>query len=52
MGVIPPFGPDGLLPPGDYEVSFDELRQSPLVLGPSDSDENVSWDAPWRWCGI
>jgi hypothetical protein len=24
--VIPPFQPDGLLPPGDYEVSFKELR--------------------------
>jgi len=24
MAIIPPFEPDGLLPPGDYEVSFDE----------------------------
>ena len=28
MGPIPAFEADGLLPPGDYEVSFDELRQS------------------------
>jgi hypothetical protein len=48
VGVIPPFGPDGLLPPGDYEVSFDELRQSPLVLGPPDPAEHTAWDAPWR----
>ncbi len=48
MGVIPPFEPDGLLPPGDYEVSFDELRESPLVLGPHDPTEYPSWDRPWR----
>jgi hypothetical protein len=48
MAVIPPFGPDGLLPPGDYEVSFDELRRSPLVLGPGDPREGTPWDTPWR----
>jgi hypothetical protein len=26
------FDADGPLPPGDYEVSFDELRQSVLVV--------------------
>jgi hypothetical protein len=31
MATIPPFDQDGLLPPGDYEVSLDELRQSILV---------------------
>ena len=36
MAVIPPFDSDGLLPPDDYEVSFDELRRSPLVLGLAD----------------
>jgi hypothetical protein len=34
MALIPPFGRDGLLPPGDYEVTFPELRSSNLVLGP------------------
>ena len=48
MAVIPPFGPDGLLPPGDYEVSFDEVLQSLLVQGPRDRNEHPSWDAPWR----
>ena len=33
MSAFPPFDSDGLLPPGDYEVSFDELRNSALVLG-------------------
>lgn len=48
MAVIPPFEPDGLLPPGDYEVSFGELRQSVLVLGPGDPKDCPSWDARWR----
>src|SRR6202167_1940311 len=48
MAVIPPFDSDGLLPPGDYEVSFDELRRSPLVLGPHEPEEHPSWDRPWR----
>ena len=33
MTMIPDFDVDGLLPPGDYEVSFEELRASSLVLG-------------------
>jgi hypothetical protein len=48
MAVIPSFEPDGLLPPGDYEVSFDELRHSVLVLGPGDPKDYPSWDALWR----
>ncbi|MGA3078034.1 MAG: hypothetical protein ABSG56_30700 [Bryobacteraceae bacterium] len=46
MATIPPYGPDGLLPPGDYEVSFEDLRQSLLVRGPGDRNEHPSWDAP------
>lgn len=48
MALIPSFGPDGLLPPGDCEVSFEDLRQSLLVLGPNDSKEYPSWDTFWR----
>jgi uncharacterized protein DUF6932 len=48
MSVIPPFDSDGLLPAGDYEVPFDELRRSPLVLGPHDPNENPAWDRHWR----
>lgn len=48
MAGIPTFEQDGLLPPGDYEVSFQELRQSVLVLGPGDPKDCPSWDAPWR----
>ena len=48
MAVIPPFEPDGRLPPGDYEVSFADLRQSVLVLGPGEPKDYPAWDAPWR----
>ena len=46
MLAIPPFDADGLLPPGDYEVTFDELRASTLANGPG--DERMSWDKDWR----
>ena len=48
MVVIPPSDSDGLLPPADYEVSFDELRRSVLVVGPDQPSEHSSWNAPWR----
>ena len=43
--TIPNFQ-DGLLPVGDYEVTFKELRQSVLVDGCGDLRNN--WDAAWR----
>jgi hypothetical protein len=48
MATIPDFQKDGLLPPGDYEVSFAELRGSVLVAGPGDLKRYPNWDAPWR----
>ncbi len=48
MAVIPPFEADGLLPPGDYEVSFDELCQSILVVGPGGASRSPTWDFEWR----
>ena len=47
MPVIPDFESDGLLPTGDYEVSFSELRESVLALGPR-TEEYSSWDSAWR----
>jgi hypothetical protein len=44
--VLPPFDDFGLLPPGDYPLTLDELKQSTLVTGPADSHE--PWDAEWR----
>lgn len=43
--MIPPFESDGLLPPGDYEVSFAEPRQSALGLGNSNTGATGTWDA-------
>ncbi len=48
MASIPVFEPDGLLPSGDYEVSFEELRESILVLGPDDSANYPNWDRAGR----
>ena len=48
MTLIPPFEADGLLPPGDYEVSFDELRQSVLVAGMAGAALSPTWDSDWR----
>ncbi len=42
---LPGFTPQGLLPPGDYVMTFEELSQSLLVRGPEDGS---AWDRPWR----
>ncbi len=49
MGKLPEFNDDGLLPPGDYELTFDELRNSKLVQGPKQSSNNTNWDEEWRF---
>jgi hypothetical protein len=36
----------GLLPPGDYELTFPEIRRSMLVQGPADAPK--TWDKEWR----
>lgn len=40
------FDSRGVLPPGDYEASFGDLRRSLLVSGPS--TPIPGWDAHWR----
>lgn len=45
---LPPFDDDGLLPPGDYEMSFAELRRSALVVGTEEPGDGAAWDAKWR----
>ena len=40
------FSEDGLLPPGDYELTLDEIRASILVRGPRPI--LPVWDAGWR----
>jgi hypothetical protein len=44
--MLPGFNSDGLLPPGDYEMTFSELRSSILVAGPGASYPD--WDMDWR----
>ncbi len=48
MSKLPPFTPDGVLPPGDYLLTLDELRTSMLVLGPGEPRQCPTWDASWR----
>src|SRR3954468_20900540 len=40
------FTADGLLPPGDYPLTVDELAGSMLVAGPA--SRSLTWDADWR----
>ena len=46
MRPLPPFDHDGLLPPGEYELDFQGLRESFLVAGAGGKSQ--TWDAPWR----
>ena len=45
--TIPDVDENGLLPAGDYEVTFDQLRESTLVKGPTDGT-CPDWDSSWR----
>ena len=40
------FTPEGVLEPGDYEMTLAELKQSMLVVGPGPAYSN--WDRAWR----
>jgi len=46
VSLIPPFTRTGVLPPGDYAVTFTELRASILVRGPQ--NRRGAWDEDWR----
>ena len=46
MTTLPDFNADGMLPPGDYELTLEELRASRLVVGPGERAPH--WDAAWR----
>jgi len=49
VSSLPDFTDEGLLPPGEYDVTFEELRTSVLVEGPApDSVWRENWDAEWR----
>lgn len=46
--VLPEFNANGLLPPGDFLLTLEELAQSLLVVGPRDSQHYPHWDTAWR----
>lgn len=48
MTALPTFTTDGLLPPGDYTLTLEQLRASMLVLGPGPPRDHLVWDAAWR----
>jgi hypothetical protein len=48
MGLLPKFSDEGLLPPGDYALTIDQLRASELVLGFGEPRDHPTWDAAWR----
>jgi hypothetical protein len=47
---LPGFIEDGVLPPGDYQLTVGELRNSRLVLGPRMGAglDRPTWDTNWR----
>jgi hypothetical protein len=47
MRMLPPFTDEGLLPPGDYPLTFAELRDSLLAQGPEGHAPD-GWDTAWR----
>lgn len=47
MSGLPGFTPEGVLPPGDYELGLRELRESMLVAG-DPSCRGPNWDREWR----
>ena len=48
MSKLPEFTDDGVLPPGDYTLTIEELKASMLVLGPGDPKDHIAWDSVWR----
>ena len=42
--MLPEFTDEGLLPPGDYPLTLDQLRESRLVAATG----SPTWDAVWR----
>jgi hypothetical protein len=47
---LPEFVEDGVLPPGDYQLTVGELRESMLVRGPGAGAglHRQTWDESWR----
>jgi hypothetical protein len=48
MLALPGFTSDGLLPPGDYAATLEDLERSMLVVGPALRAPDWTWDQEWR----
>jgi hypothetical protein len=46
--ALPQFTDDGVLPPGDYPLTLDELKESHLVTGQYTQYGQDIWDYEWR----
>jgi hypothetical protein len=46
--LLPAFSADGLLPPGDYELTLQQIQASCLVVGPGSAVSARGWDRTWR----
>lgn len=46
--ILPGFNVDGVLPPGDYELTLAKLKKSMLVHGPGGNVGSRNWDTAWR----
>jgi hypothetical protein len=44
--MLPRFNDHGLLPPGDYELTIEQLKESMLVVAPG--ADYPDWDVGWR----
>lgn len=45
---LPQFINDGVLPPGDFELTISEMKNSVLVRGPGGLLKSKHWDNSWR----
>lgn len=48
MAALPDFTTYGVLPPGEYPITLEELENSYLVFGPPAPNLPSSWDVAWR----
>lgn len=46
--MLPQFTAEGILPPQDFPMTLDQLKDSMLVCGPRPSRERSTWDQTWR----
>ena len=47
FALLPPFTINGLLPPGEYVLTLEQLRASHLAAGPPDPTTAPGWDLSW-----